>query len=278
MFNKGLLTPNSLAMLSDDKLDTVRRNIMDGQCVWKSLQRKPHDEFKENFDYYVKNNKGFTLSHIDQFPHKEIIVGCHHYLDGLMIKYGRENLQVLEHDYTYYKRLDPDRNFSTVGNLQPNGALVIATPFPGYLGVHPEFNDILKEATEKNIDIHLDGAWLSCSTGLDIDLSTSCIKSIGISMSKGYHASWNRIGLRYTRSEDLVDPITIYDRSQMCPWTTAAAGILLLDNVPIDYMWDTYGDRYYQLVKHFDLEVGNILFSAYGKDRIIYSLKDLLLA
>ena len=157
-----------------------------------------------------------------------------------------------------------------------NTPLVIATPFPGYLGLHPQFEDILQEATEKNIDVHLDGAWLSCSTGITVDLDWSCIKSIGISLSKGYHASWNRIGLRYTRNEDLHDPITIYDRSRMCPQTTAIAGILLLENVPMDYLWNTYGERYYKIVEHFDLEIGNILFAAYGKDRIIYGLKDLL--
>ncbi len=277
MFDASLLKPNSLAMLTDDFLDNVQDSIVSGAIKRKSTN-KPHNEFKENFDYYVQNNSGFKLDNIELFPHKEIIVGCHHYLDGLMIKHGREKLQVLDHDYTYYKRLDPNREWSVPGSLTPNTALVIATPFPGYLGVHPQFEDILQEATEKNIDVHLDGAWISCSTNINIDLARPCIKSVGISMSKGYHASWNRIGLRYTRDEDLYDPITIYDRANMCPWTTVTAGMLLLENVPMNYMWDTYGERYYKLVEHFNLDIGNILFAAYGKDRIIYSLKELLLS
>jgi len=276
MFDASLLKPNSLPMLTDDFLDNVRHCIISGTAISSKVLNNPHDEFKENFNYYVKNNSGFKLDNIELFTHKEIIIGCHHYLDGLMIKYGRENLQVLEHDYTYYQRLDPKRKWSIPGSLRPNTPLVIATPFPGYLGLHPQFEDILQEATEKNIDVHLDGAWLSCSTGITVDLDWSCIKSIGISLSKGYHASWNRIGLRYTRNEDLHDPITIYDRSRMCPKTTAIAGILLLENVPMDYLWNTYGERYYKIVEHFDLEIGNILFAAYGKDRIIYGLKDLL--
>ena len=276
MFDVSLLKPNSLPMLTDDFLDNVRHCIISGTAISSKVLNNPHDEFKENFNYYVKNNSGFNLDNIELFPHKEIIIGCHHYLDGLMIKHGRENLQVLEHDYTYYQRLDPKRKWSIPGSLRPNTPLVIATPFPGYLGLHPQFEDILQEATEKNIDVHLDGAWLSCSTGITVDLDWSCIKSIGISLSKGYHASWNRIGLRYTRNEDLHDPITIYDRSRMCPQTTAIAGILLLENVPMDYLWNTYGERYYKIVEHFDLEIGNILFAAYGKDRIIYGLKDLL--
>ena len=211
MFDASLLKPNSLPMLTDDFLDNVRHCIISGTAISSKVLNNPHDEFKENFNYYVKNNSGFNLDNIELFPHKEIIIGCHHYLDGLMIKHGRENLQVLEHDYTYYQRLDPKRKWSIPGSLRPNTPLVIATPFPGYLGLHPQFEDILQEATEKNIDVHLDGAWLSCSTGITVDLDWSCIKSIGISLSKGYHASWNRIGLRYTRNEDLHDPITIYD-------------------------------------------------------------------
>ena len=275
MYDKKLLKANSIDMLRDDFLSDIRDRICSGQLQVK--HKNIHEKFIEIFDDYVNNNNGFTLLGLDKFLHKEIIMGCHHYLDSLMIKYGREDLQVLEHDYTYYSRLDPNRVWSKPGSLIPNLPLTIATPFPGYLGIHPEYDDIIAEATEKNIDVHLDGAWLSCSTNLEIDLNPDCIKSVGISLSKGYGANWNRIGLRYTKDQDLTDPVTIFNRGKMIHRPALEAGILLLENIPVDYMWNTYGNRYNEVVEQFDLTPGNIIFAAYGKDRIIYSLSHLLL-
>jgi hypothetical protein len=273
MFNQNLLKPNTIDILKDDFLRGVKHDILTGTLVGTS--KNAHAEFKDYFTYYVKNNQGFTLDNIDQYKHQDVIVGCHHYLDGLLIKHGKD-LQVLEHDYGYYNKLVPGRQWSQPGELEPNKPLVIATPFPGYLGIHPQYEEILDEAEEKNIPIHLDGAWLSCSTGIEIDLEHSAIASVGISLSKGYSASWNRIGVRYTRTQDPTDPITIYNRVNMCPDSCVINGTLLLENVPMDYMWNTYGDSYRNAVEHFNLELGNILFAAYGKDRIIYSLSKLL--
>lgn len=277
MYNPDLLKPNTIDMLRDDFLNNIQQQICTGTITTKNYNYKQaHAEFKDLFHNYVENNGRFSLINLNRFSNREIIVGCHHYLDGLLIKYGNK-LQVLEHDYKYYSRLDPDRIWSNPGELLPDQPLVIATPFPGYLGLHPDFSDILAEAKEKRIDVHLDGAWLSCSTGISVDVGADCIASIGISLSKGYAASWNRIGLRYTRTIDPHDPITIYDSSTMCPKPVVVAGIQLLKNVPVNYMWDTYGDSYNNIVKYFDLTPGNILFAAYDKNNVINSITDLLL-
>jgi len=273
MYDRSLLKPNAIDILKDDFLLGMRHDILTGTI--SGSPGNTQAEFVERFNNYVKQNKGFVLKNIELYTYQEVIIGCHHYLDGLLIKYGKD-LQVLEHDYRYYEKLNPTRTWSIPGKLVPNKPLVIATPFPGYLGVHPEYEAILEEALEKNIPVHLDGAWMSCSRGIEIDVSHSAIASIGISLSKGYAASWNRIGVRYTRIQDPTDPITIYDRANMCPSSCVINGILLLDNIPMDYMWNTYGNRYDSAVEQFDLDKGNILFAAYGKDRVIYSLSKLL--
>ena len=273
MFNKSLLKPNSIEMLKDDFLNQIKNDILTGNLTGNV--KNAHLRFKDTFHNYIKSNKGFTLKNIEDYQYNEIIIGCHHYIDSLFIQYG-SNLQVLEHDYRYYKRLDPDRTWSIPGSLVPKQPLIIATPFPGYLGIHPQFYNILDEAKEKNIPVHLDGAWLSCSKDIEIDLSHSAIASIGISLSKGYSASWNRIGIRYTKVKDPTDPITIFDSANLCPDSCVINGTLLLENIPIDYMWNTYNDRYNKAVEQFNLDKGNILFAAYGKDRIIYSLSKLL--
>ena len=273
MYDADLLKPNAIDMLKDNFLRNIQHEILTGTL--NTTPKNAHAQFVSQFNYYVTHNSGFKLNNIDQFTNKEVIIGCHHYLDGLLIKHGKD-LQVLEHDYSYYNKLMPNRKWSLPGKLEPNKPLVIATPFPGYLGLHPQYHEILNEAKEKNIPVHLDGAWLSCSKNIEIDVSHTSIASIGISLSKGYAASWNRIGVRYTKIQDPTDPITIYNRVNMCPDSCVINGILLLENIPMDYMWNTYGDAYYKAVEQFNLVKGNILFAAYGKDRIIYSLSKLL--
>lgn len=261
-------------MLKDNFLLELKSKILFGELVDRS--DNPAKKFTEMMLDYVKRSNCFNLHNIDLFPIKEIIIGCHHYIDGILVANGISNVQVLEHEYKYYEKLNPDWQWAVPGNLVPNLDLIIATPFPGYLDLHPEFLSILDECTQKNINVHLDCAWLSCSNNLEIDLSHPSIKSIGISLSKGYSASWNRIGVRFTKAKDPTDPITIFNNANMCPESVVRNGICLLEHVPIDYMWNKYGARYYSLIDKHDLEEGKILFAAYGKDRIIYSLSHML--
>jgi hypothetical protein len=226
----------------------------------------------------VHKNTGFYLNGIETFDDAGIIIGCHHYIDSILIQHGVRNVQVLEHDYSYYSRLLPGRVFSSVNNLRPDTPLIIATPFPGFTTVHPDYDNILQEAYEKNVEVHLDGAWLSCSKGISLNLHHPSIRSIGISLSKGYGASWNRVGVRYTKNTLDSDPITIFNKAKMAPESVVRNGILLLDNVPTDYLWTTYQDAYNEIVNECDLEPGNILFAAYTKDRQLISLSDAILS
>lgn len=267
--------PNAIDLLRDEFLMDVKRQILDGTLL--DTSNNPEEEFVKLYHEYIVNSECFELHNLDQFQHKEIITGCHHYIDGILISNGNKGVQVLEHDYKYYERLDPVRKWAVPGQLTPEQDLIIATPFPGYLGLHPEFDNILKEAEDKNINVHLDCAWLSCSNNIEIDVSSPCIKSIGTSMSKGFNAGWNRVGIRYTRTEDPTDPITIYNKSKMTPTSVIKNGILLLKHIPMDYMWNKYGSKYHSIIKEYNLDEGNILFAAYGKDRVIYSITHLLL-
>lgn len=265
--------PNSIQLLKDDFLLELRKKIISG--VIKDTSENYEEKFINLFNNFIESSNCFHFENLNIFKEKEIVIGCHHYIDGILIQNGLDNVQILENEYKYYERLNPAWNWASAGNLIPNKPMIIATPFPGYLDLHPNFEELLDEAEQKNIDVHLDCAWLSCSNNLTIDVSHPSIKSIGISLSKGYSASWNRIGVRYTKEKIQTDPITIFNNSSMCPESCVRNGISILENVPVDYMWNTYGEQYYSLIEKFNLDVGKVLFAAYGKDRIIYSLSHL---
>lgn len=267
--------PNSIELLKDDFLIDIRHKIVSGQI--QDTLPNYNERFIELFDQYIQSSRCFDLQNLNIFTEKEIIIGCHHYIDGILVDNGTDNVQILEHDYKYYQRLNPNWQWAVPGNLVPNKPLLIATPFPGYLDLHPNFFELLNESLEKNIDVHLDCAWLTCSNNIKIDVAHPSIKSIGISLSKGFASNWNRIGLRYSKEKKSTDPITIFNNAGMCPESCVRNGISLLKHVPNDYMWNKYGDKYRSLIDRYNLDEGKILFAAYGKDRIIYSLSHLLL-
>ena len=266
--------PNALELLKDDFLKGVKQKIINGEVVNRTNNFR--EEFVDLFHSTIQSSKCFKLHNLDIFEIKETIIGCHHYIDSILIANNISQVQVLEHEYKYYERLNPNWNWATPGNLQPHQPLIIASPFPGYLDLHPDFTNLLDEAHEKNIDVHLDCAWLTCSNNLEIDVSHPSIKSIGISLSKGYASAWNRVGVRYTKTKDPTDPITIFDNARMCPETVVRNGICLLEHIPVDYMWNKYGDKYYEIIEEHNLDIGKILFAAYGKDRVIYSISHLM--
>ena len=274
MYDIGLPKPNTIELLKDNFLVDLRRKILSGEIIENS--NNPFEKFTEMMLNYIQQSNCFNLQNLELFPIKEIIIGCHHYIDGIFISKGMTNLQILEHEYKYYEKLNPSWEWAKPGNLKPNCDLIIATPFPGYLDLHPEFDNILNECSSKHIGVHLDCAWLSCSNNIKIDVSHPSIKSIGVSLSKGCGASWNRIGVRFTKEKISTDPITIFNNANMCPESVVRNGISLLEHVPMDYMWNKYGATYYSLIKKYNLEEGKILFAAYGQDRIIYSLSHLL--
>lgn len=72
---------------------------------WSQNPRMPVETFKlflKEAPVWFKDSKLNTLTGLDEFPVVEIIMGVNHYLDNLLIDYGIDGVQILEHDYTYY--------------------------------------------------------------------------------------------------------------------------------------------------------------------------------
>ena len=191
----------------------------------------------------MPNNK--LLGYKD-FNHIEFCIGVTQFIDNLIMKHGLDNIQILEHDYSYYKRLNQNLKFAQIGKLVPNKILLMSMPFAGHCDVHYQMQEILAECTEKNIDVHLDCAWLTCADDITFDFNHHCIKSFASSLSKCYTLGWNRIGIRWSRKIDETDSITIYNKFNMYNKSLCMIGYHLLKKFPINYYWGKYRDCYKQ--------------------------------
>jgi hypothetical protein len=233
------------------------------------------EEFISEATKFFASSRRNQILGLDTLPVREAIMGCNHFIDNLIMQHGLGGLNILEHDYRYYSRLDPQIKYARVGELVAERPLLIAAPVPGYLDLHPQWQTILSECREKMIPVHIDGCWMGSAQGITLDLSDPVIKSVAFSLSKGLGLSWNRVGLRYSREQVATDSITIYNQHNMIPNVLMSVGIQAMQQFNYDYLWDTYGDRYHQICRELKLRPGKIIQAAQSIDRkTIFGLKN----
>ena len=232
--------------LTDLKIEQLIQDVLTGKLD-TDITDAVYTNFKKETTDWLFNSKLNHLTGFDKFDRVDIINGCTQFIDNL---YMQGPVQVLQSDYKYHHRLG---NWGrTVGNLSSKIPLIIAMPFPSTGEVHNQMKEILDEARDKGIDVHVDGAWFTCCHGIDFDVSHPAIKSVGISLSKGLGLGWNRIGLRWTR-QSKPDSVTIMNDFNMNLRATAMIGLHFIRNLPPDYLWNKHGENYYKICNDFNL-------------------------
>jgi hypothetical protein len=233
--------------LSDNKIEQMQLDVLNGKLD-KDITDAVYDNFKHETEKWILSSPFNTLSGLDSFLRKDIIIGCTQFIDDL---YMQGPVQVLRNDYKYHERLGL-AYVKDVGSLIPDIPLIVAMPFPSIGAPHQDMEEILNECKIKNIAVHIDGAWISCCRDITFDFSHDAIRSVGISLSKGLSLGWNRIGLRWTR-QTKPDSVTIMNDFHMNNRALAMIGLHFIRNLPADYLWLTHGERYYKICRDFNL-------------------------
>lgn len=217
----------------------------------------------------VNSLKGWeTLSCID------LTMGCAHYIESFILgQHGLDAFQILPDEYAYYSFLG--KWGTEPGSLQPNKPLIVTLPHYKWGGIRPGWDDILQECLDKNIEVHLDMAWLTLSKDIDIDFAHPAIRSVGMSISK-YDLQWNRVGLRYTKQRKM-DSITIFNHfyPSKANENLYSCAAYCAERIPRDYAWDTYNTRYQEICDSYGLERTSLIHGA-KKNDTVYCITDLL--
>ena len=186
-----------------------------------------------------------TLSCVD------ITMGCAHYIESFVLRHGWDGFQILNDEYAYYSFMG--KWGVNVGELEANKPLIITLPHYKWAGVRPEWDEVLKECERKNIDIHIDMAWVTLAKNVNIDFSHPCIQSVGMTMSK-YSMQWNRVGLRYSKQRTM-DSITMFNHYYQ-PDTNSAlssCAAYAANLIPRDYGWKRYGKHHLDICSKLNL-------------------------
>lgn len=209
-----------------------------------------YEGFKPLADEWFKSSKYNNITGWNKFPCIDVIMGCTHFIESLVIKYSFDGLQILNEEYSYFglqgkHGVDPDE-------LVPNKPLYISLPNWKYCDLRPEWEYILKISEERNIDIHIDFAWITTAKDITIDVDHPNIKSFGMSLSK-YGLQWNRIGLRWSKQRTL-DSITMYNKFYGdVNSALTSCGAFMIENIDRDYGWNTYSEKYYEVCKNLNV-------------------------
>jgi len=234
--------------LVDSRIEHLIQDVLNGKMD-KDISDSVYTNFKKEMTDWLATSNVNTLSGFDNFTRVDIINGCTQFIDNI---YMQGPVQTLKGDYRYHSRLNPNIAFSVPGYLREGLPLIIAMPFPSTGDVHTQMKEVLDEAQDKGIDVHVDGAWLACCRGIDFDVSHPAIKSVGISLSKGLGLGWNRVGLRWTR-QTTPDSVTIMNDFHMNLRAPTMIGLHFIRNLPADYLWNKHGNNYYKVCADFAL-------------------------
>jgi len=269
MYDVNQLQTDGLSPLSDSFTEKLRNKCDVDVNV-------NYDEFKIKASQWLLASNHRTIHGLDSFPNLDIIMGCNHFIDNILIMNGKNNIQIFEHDYGYYKKINPEIEYVTVETLQPNKPLLMSFPFTGCLGIPKNFAEIIEACNRLDIDLHLDGAWMPAAFGIDCNINQPCIKSFAMSFSKAIDLPWNRVGIRWTK-ESSVDNITLFNERKMIPHCTLGVANYFMDNTTVDYFIDKYHSKYMDICRSLKLRPTNIIHAAMSIDRKrLYGLTNLL--
>jgi hypothetical protein len=261
-----------------EKLPPINDNEFEKFRDKLTLRHVTITNFITEFCFWAAKDKINALTGFQTFPVTDVCFGVTHFIDNLIMQYG-SNLQVLEHDYLYYKRLWPNKEWVTLGTLKSNYPLIIALPFPGYGIMHPQMIELLDEAAQKNVDVHIDCAWLPASRNINFNFDHPAIKSFAISLSKGLALGWNRIAVRFSRHVIDTDAISIANKFNMINEACLSIGYQYMQEFTYNFLWDKHSANYQKICKEFKVIPTSVIHTVKDpKTGKLLGTRDLLLS
>lgn len=253
----------SREQLTKKSFPIVDKYIKEVQLYWGSNGPRPKTDVAGYLPIGVEWFRSTKLNNLigwDTFPCTDVIMGCTHYIESLILKFSWQGFQILKPEYSYYSLMgkhgvEPDA-------LKENLPLIVSLPNYHYADIRPDWEDILRECEKKNIDIHIDMAWLVTAKNIELDLSHPCIKSFAMSMSK-YNLQWNRVGIRWCRQRTM-DSVTMLNHYYGEVNTTiTSCGAFMAERIPRDYYWNTFATHHADICNQLDLIPTKIIHVAH---------------
>ena len=126
----------------------------------------------ESQDFIGQANEWFQSTKLNnlcgwnKFTHVDVMLGCTHFIEATCLRYGWK-IQHLPNEYLYYTL--NGKPPTQIDQLKENVPLIVSLPTWQYCDIHPEWDKILKICEERNINIHIDGAWFQSARNIEFN-------------------------------------------------------------------------------------------------------------
>lgn len=241
---------STLPHINDDTI----RNIKKEWFKTNLKERTRVNTLIEDLSTYLLSSNLNSVIGIDKFVCKDFTYGCTDFIDTFLQK--NKDYQIIEREYSYYSLLG--KKNTDISDLKENIPVIVSLPNYYYGNRRPDWADFLDICEKRNIDVHIDGAWLTCAKNCDLDLTHPSIKSFAMSITKlGFE--WNKAGIRWSRQKS-IDSITI--RNHHSTWINQ--NILdctnfIINNHNIDHSWNTHETNYNKICDILGVERTNFI-------------------
>lgn len=271
MFDKKQLDIKNLQPLTCSAFEDCKHNLR-----FEAITKYTKQDFVSIFLDRLKNIEQNSLVGLETFIYNDLIIGCNHFIDNLIMEYGLKNIQIFQHDYSYYEKLLPTIEYTTLDTLTNTKPLLIAAPFPGHLDMHRQFNDIIAKCEEEKISVFVDAAWFPSAFDITLNISSPCIQQVAFSCSKAYNLGDNRIGLRL-RKNKTNDSITHMNNRNMISKVSYQIACEYLNNYKYDHLVSLYKKEYFEMCRALKLRPSNIIHAAFSLDwNTLFGVKKVL--
>lgn len=234
--------------IQDEYLTNLKYNFFNNQ-----MKQVSPNAFKGLATEWFMSSRLNHLSGWDKFKDIDVILGCTHFIESTCLRYGWK-IQHLPNEYSYY-RIN-GKSPTLVDDLQENVPLIISLPTWQTCNIHPEWDRVLSVCEQRNIDVHIDGAWFQSARNIEFDFDHPNIKSFAMSIGKGIDVQWNRIGIRWSRQKT-IDSITMMNKFDQIHHSATTCGAYIMENVEKDYAWNRYAESNEKLATRNDLQQTN---------------------
>lgn len=213
--------------------------------------------FLEQIDKWIRQHTYISYTNLDSFTRHDAILGCTHQIDELHFLY-KDRIAVFKGEYKYHRRLTDFKvkQITHYEELESSDVFVVSYPNCSTTGYREDFDDLLDYCLNKNIPVHVDGAWYGQCRNFTFDTSHPAIHSLSVSLSKALGMGSNRIGIRYSR-DGVTGPISIMNDFKYVNFVDMWIGVHNMDKFGTDHWWKNYSDLYSKVCKDFDLEEAN---------------------
>ena len=228
----------TLHLISDPLIQQAKQEWYANNHSHRLISNKKYIQIADD---WFKSTRLNSLDNWDKFDCVDATIGCTHFIEAFVLRHGWNGFQILVDEYNYYTLMGKEG--VEIKDLQPNMPLIISIPNWKNQYVYSKWEEILRECEYKNIDIHIDFAWIAISKNVEIDLGHPCIKSFAMSTSK-LDMTENRIGLRWSKQRHM-DSITMFNRWQ--PGVNAnlmSFGAYFMQQISRDHGWNYHSNNY----------------------------------